>query len=153
MSATILVLEDDQALQNLLCEVLQDEGYQVVAADTLPALLSVAPQQADLLITDLLIDFQPVGLKAIQDVRRVTRAGLPALICTAAQKQTDGLQPEIAQLQAHLLHKPFTIDDLVNSVSRALERGDTEPTAVAPVPDRTTPQHGLPHILLQTTFA
>lgn len=120
MSATILVLEDDTTLQELLCEVLQDEGYNVIAADTLPKLLDAAPQHADLLITDLLVDFHEVGLQAIDKVRRITRPSLPALICTAAQQQIDSLQREIAQLQAQLLYKPFTIDELVDAVARAL---------------------------------
>ncbi len=135
MSATILVLEDDLTLQELLCEVLQDEGYHVVAADTLPALLGTVPPQADLLITDLLVDFQTVGLQAIEDVRRATRANLPALICTAAHQQADELQPHIARLQADLLHKPFTIDDLVASVSRALELGASQPALATPAGD------------------
>ncbi len=153
MSATILVLEDDQTLQDLLCEVLRDEGYHVVAADTLPALLGTAPQQADLLITDLLVNFETVGLKAIEDVRRATRTNLPALICTAAQQQADELQAEIARLQADLLHKPFTIDDLVDSVSRALELGAMERALATPERDVVPAEQHLPHPLLQTTFA
>ncbi len=31
MRATILVLEDDPVLQELLCEVLQDEGHDVTS--------------------------------------------------------------------------------------------------------------------------
>ena len=120
MSATILVLEDDATLQELLCEVLQDEGYSVVAAESLPKLLDAVPAHADLLITDLLVDFHAVGLEAIETVRRITRPNLPALICTAAQQQLDPLQPEIARLNAQLLHKPFTIDELVEAVSHAL---------------------------------
>lgn len=139
MSATILILEDDAVLRNLLGEVLHDEGYEVVAADTLPQLLHTLPRDADVLITDLLLDFDLVGLQAIEQVRATMNSKLPVLICTAADKQVEQLQPEIARLGAHILAKPFTIDELVESVKRAL---------------RSTPVIAQPARLpLQTAFA
>lgn len=122
MSATILVLDDDAVLRDLLCEVLQDEGFTVIAAESLPKLLAVAPKHADLLITDMLFDFHLGGLDAIKQVRAVTNAHLPALICSAAQKQIEALQPDINRLGARLLEKPFTIDELVTQVNRMIKQ-------------------------------
>lgn len=121
MSATILILEDDTVLLALLCEVLEDEGYQVVAADTLPALVAAVPPRADLLISDLLVHYELVGLDAIRQVRQLIDPTLPCVICTAAQQQIERFQSEIAQLGAHVLVKPFTIDELVATVSRVLQ--------------------------------
>lgn len=153
MSATILLLEDDAVLQDLLREVLQDEGYTVVAAESLTQLLAAVPQHVDLLITDLLVDFQMVGLNAIEQVRRITRSDLPALICTAAQKQIETLQPEIERLNAHILEKPFTIDDLVSSVNHMLVGSHRQTVTTPPVCAEMQPevQHPLP--LLQVSFA
>jgi DNA-binding NtrC family response regulator len=150
MSATILLLEDDAVLQDLLREVLQDEGYTVVAAESLAELLRVVPQHVDLLITDLLVDFQTVGLNAIEQIRQVTRPELPALICTAAQKQIESLQPEIERLHARILEKPFTIDDLVSSVNRMLVATEAEPV---PGLSTETSEVQLPLPLLQVSFA
>lgn len=151
MSATILLLEDDAALQDLLREVLQDEGYHVVAADSLSSLLEAAPKHADLLITDLLVDFQMVGLQAIAGIRQIVHTNLPALICTAAQKQLEVLQPEIERLQAKVLHKPFTIDELVDAVSRALSPHDTPcPTASS---ENTPGEARLVQPIFRTSFA
>lgn len=133
MRATILVLEDDSVLRDLLCEVLEDEGHQVVATSTLPALLLQAPHDADLLITDLWLSAEEKGLQAIDSVRAVTRPGLPALICTGATQLLDGLRPEIERLGAQLLEKPFTIDDLVALVEHVLLPGSEVPT---PLPGR-----------------
>lgn len=121
MSATVLILEDDPVLQDLLREVLEDEGYRVVAADTLPALLDMAPAQAQLLITDLMVNFELVGLQAIKRVRQALHPQLPALICSAAQRQFEQLRPEIDQLGAKVLAKPFTIDELLSAVSQSLK--------------------------------
>ncbi|HEY0602383.1 MAG TPA: response regulator [Herpetosiphonaceae bacterium] len=121
MSPTILVLDDDAVIRDLLSEVLQDEGFQVVAAESLAEMLKVAPKHADLLITDFWINFQALGLRAIEQVRQATRSDLPAIICTAALKESEDHKVEIAQLSAHLLLKPFTIDEFLDLVNRALK--------------------------------
>ena len=123
MSATILVLEDDNVLRELLCEVLEEEGHRVVATSSLPALLSQVPQDVDLLITDLLVSAEEHGLQAIDKVRAATRSSLPALICTGATQRVDQLRGEIERLGARLLEKPFTIDDLVAQVNHAVFPG------------------------------
>jgi two-component system, NtrC family, nitrogen regulation response regulator GlnG len=132
MSATILLLEDDAVLRDLLCEVLEDEGYRVIHADTLIQLLAIVPPRADLLITDLLIDQREVGIQAIEQIRRATSPHLPALICSAAQQQIEALQGEIARLGARVLDKPFLVDDLLGVVAEAVRRSPaarTQPTA------------------------
>ncbi len=120
MMATILVLEDDPALQELLCEVLEDEGHSVVAADTLPALLGQMPPRPDLLISDMLVDLQPVGLEAIEAVRSSAGGAVPAILCTAAQTHVERFQDRIDHLGATVLAKPFSIDNLLRVVNDAL---------------------------------
>lgn len=125
MPATILVLEDDRVLRDLLCEVLIDEGHKVVAADSLPQLLASMSAQPDLLITDLFFNAQLGGLHAIEEVRTMLNTQLPALICTAAQTEVPALKSEIERLGAHLLFKPFTLDELVEHVDGALKQPQT----------------------------
>jgi len=120
MAATILVLEDDPALQELLTEVLEDEGHSVVAADTLPRLLGQLPPRPDLLISDMLVDLQPVGLEAIQAVRNSTEQAVPAILCTAAATHVERYQEQIEHLGAVVLAKPFSIDGLLRAVNSAL---------------------------------
>ena len=121
MAAMILVLEDDPALQELLCEVLQDEGHDVVAAGTLPGLLDQLPMTADLLISDILVDLEPVGLDAIHAVRRTMDPFVPAILCTGAAHQVERFQEQIDGLGAVVLNKPFSIDSLLGAVNSALQ--------------------------------
>ena len=121
MSSTILVLDDDAVIRDLISEVLQDEGFQVVAAESLTEMLKVAPKHADLLITDFWINYHALGLRAIEQMRQATRSDLPAIICTAALKESEDHKAEIAQLGALLLLKPFTIDEFLDLVNRALK--------------------------------
>lgn len=120
MAATILVLEDDPALQELLCDVLQDEGHQVVAAATLPALLDRLPSRPDLLISDIMVDLQPVGLDAIGAVRSAYAQPVPAILCTAAMTQVEHFREQIEHLEAVVLAKPFSIEGLIQAVDNAL---------------------------------
>jgi two-component system, NtrC family, response regulator HydG len=120
MAAMILVLEDDPALQELLRDVLQDEGHQVVAASTLPALLASLPSRPDLLISDILVDQQPVGLDAIKAVRNAYAQPIPAILCTAAATIVEQHQDQITTLRAIVLAKPFSIDGLLQAVENAL---------------------------------
>lgn len=121
MSATILVLDDDAVIRDLISEVLQDEGFHVVGAESLPELVRVAPRNADLLITDFWLHSEALGLRAIEQVRQVTRSDLPAIICTAALNEVEDRHKEIVRLNAHLLLKPFTIDEFLDTVNRALK--------------------------------
>jgi len=121
MSTTIVVLEDDAVLQELLCEVLQDEGFQVIPASSLSQLLAAPPKQADLLITDLLINTDVAGINAIRQVRQATRANLPAVVCTAAIKQVDELRPVLNQLGARVVTKPFNIQELIDVINATLK--------------------------------
>ncbi len=121
MAATILVLEDDAALRELLCEVLQDEGHNVVTATTLPGLLNQMPPTPDLLISDMLFDLQPIGLEAISAVRSSAQRSLPAILCTAATTYLERFQEQIDCLGAVVLSKPFTIDGLLHAVNAALD--------------------------------
>lgn len=120
MSATILVLEDDLVLQDLLCEVLQDEGYTVVAVPTLADLVAHMPPAVDLVLSDMLVDLDAIGIAAIHAVRRATRRFVPAILCTGAANQVETHRDEIERLGAVVIHKPFAIDDLLDAVKAAL---------------------------------
>ena len=120
MAATILVLEDDLALQELFRDVLQDEGHKVVAASSLPGLLDRLPTRADLLISDIMVDLQPVGIDAIDAVRSASDRRIPAILCTAATTHVERFQEQIERLEAVVIAKPFSIDGLLQAVNNAL---------------------------------
>jgi CheY-like chemotaxis protein len=131
MSATILVLEDDLALQELLCEVLEEEGHAVVAATTLDELVREMPPHVDVLLSDMLVNFDPVGLAAVKTVRHATERFVPAILCTGAADQIDAHQADITRLGVAVLHKPFSIEDLVDAVHNALHGSGCTPRATA----------------------
>jgi CheY-like chemotaxis protein len=114
--ATVLVADDEPGIRNLICEVLREEGYDVVPAkDGLRALEEAKEARPDLAVIDMMMP----GLSGNEVVRRMDEAGLPKLpvIFMSAvpySGQVDGSRPAI------FLSKPFDLNHFLNAVSSLL---------------------------------
>jgi two-component system, chemotaxis family, chemotaxis protein CheY len=112
------LLEDDQAIQEMLVLFLQDEGYSVTtypSAETCLSALDIVGQDAHELPVDLMIiDWRLTGLiTGIEVIRRLRDnpllASLPIILTTAAPY--DNIQ-QLRQLRITLLAKPFAVDEM-----------------------------------------
>jgi len=66
----IMVIDDDEAIRDLLKAILEREGYEVTsAADGKEAIRLFRRNPSDLIITDIIMP-QQEGLKTISDLRR-----------------------------------------------------------------------------------
>ena len=115
MAHRILVVEDDPAVQYVVTETLQDEGYEVVtAADGQVGLERVQKHRPDV----VLLDYQLPRLPAPQFVpayRELPLAQAPIVLMTAALRA----QERCAEVQAEgCLPKPFDLDALLAEVGR-----------------------------------
>jgi len=116
------LLEDDNAIQEMLSLVLQDEGYVVTiyptAEECLNALIRPGQPQTSLPIDLLIVDWRLAGSVPGTEVIRILRNSppfdsLPIILTTAATiHNTDELQ----DLHVALLEKPFAVDEIVNLV-------------------------------------
>jgi two-component system, cell cycle sensor histidine kinase and response regulator CckA len=118
--ATILIVEDEADVREILCEVLEDLGYRVLpAADAVEALATVAEhgRTIDLVVTDIVMPGMN-GPDLVARLRR-TRAGLRAVYISG---YTDGAISEQRQLPpgTHFLSKPFSPESLATRVRDAL---------------------------------
>ena len=122
-SRTILVVEDDLALRELLRITLEGSGYAVLAAaDAAEALrLAEPPARAiALLVTDVTMP----GMTGPDLARRLraSRAGLEVLLVSGYSRDSQLLDPRVAFLQ-----KPFRPRALTDMV-----RGLLDPEAARP---------------------
>jgi DNA-binding response OmpR family regulator len=110
--ATILILDDDRVMVDLLRTVIEDEGHRVLAA----ADLEEVPRDAiaDLVLSDLLplTDYRPEPAR--QWVRALrTRFAAPVVVVTAHAEALD--EPDRLGADA-VVAKPFDIDALSATV-------------------------------------
>ncbi len=121
-SETILAVEDEAEVRDLLASMLEGLGYRVLAAPDSDTALRVAREHGgpiDLLLTDVV---------------------LPGISGPALGRILTGLRPEVRVLyvsgyldesgagqgipgDALLLHKPFSLEDLASTVRRVLAAG------------------------------
>jgi two-component system, cell cycle response regulator CpdR len=117
MPANILVVEDDRAGRNLICEVLRDEGYQVFeASNGAEALDLVYAQRFDLVITDFVMP-KLNGLKFVEQLHRL-QPRLPIIVITGYLSITS--RKRMLKNVAEVLTKPFGLGVLLSTVQRLL---------------------------------
>ena len=122
MSATILVVEDEPAIQTLVAACLQNAGHQVVRADT----AEDAIRRVNEILPDVvLLDWMLPGMSGIQLARRLRgderTHDLPIIMLTARGEEHD----KIAGLDAgadDYLTKPFSPRELLARIKAVLRR-------------------------------
>ncbi|MCJ8317817.1 sigma-54 dependent transcriptional regulator [Idiomarina sp.] len=117
LKAVIGVVEDDPALQELLVEELEAEGYQVDAWGSLEDFKSsnVSP---DLIVSDIRLPGES-GLTLLEDLKRHDNP--PALLLITAFGTVDQAVDALKKGADDFLTKPLDIEHLLLSVDRILE--------------------------------
>jgi two-component system cell cycle sensor histidine kinase/response regulator CckA len=119
--ATVLVVEDEAPVRDLIREVLRLHGYQVVEAQDGEEALRRAEHHRgpiDLVILDVMIP----GVAAPDVVRRL-REARPAVRVLYMSGYTDDLigQHGVLQVGRDFLQKPFSLDALTRKVREVLD--------------------------------
>ena len=119
--STLLLVEDDAGIRNLVDECLQDEGYLVhIAADADEAigLAEHVNYHIDLLITDIALP-RMRGDELAEHLRH-HRSDLRVLFITGYQQLWRQDSSSDHKLE-DWLHKPFALDELLHKVASMLE--------------------------------
>jgi two-component system CheB/CheR fusion protein len=119
---TILIVEDDPAVLEMLQLLFDDEGHRTVtAADGHKALELAAEGTApDLIVADYNLPKGLTGLKVIAGVQQRLRHTIPAIILTG-DISSDSLR-EIARLGCVHLNKPVRAKELMRIAQRLLAK-------------------------------
>jgi PAS domain S-box-containing protein len=116
---TVLVVEDEASIRNLVASTLQHEGYELLlasSADEALTLVDACDRPIDLLLTDAAMPgrngVELVGLIAART------PGLPVIVMSGYTQET--LESDASQVE--LLQKPFTPRELRRRIRAALDR-------------------------------
>jgi PAS domain S-box-containing protein len=117
---TVLVVEDDPALRPYLVEVLECNGYRVIAAgdsDSALSMVEAFSEPIDLVISDVLMPGK-TGPELVGELLRA-RPGIPALFISG---HAEALLPRMPEhfTPPQLLQKPFSSTDLLARVRQIL---------------------------------
>lgn len=111
----IIVVDDEPAILELMCDVLESEGFSVLTASSAAAalkLLKHAP--AALIITDLMMP-QINGIEFARRLQADPRtAAIPVVLMSAAMPAGPN------SMFAAVIHKPFAITRIVEVVRQCL---------------------------------
>ena len=128
---TVLVVEDDRDIREMVATLLELSGFAVVACDNAEGALSALRVQAfDLVLTDYALPRQS-GLWLLQEAESEGLIqGTPVLIVTA--------HPQV-QVPAdyEVIYKPFDLDDLIERVRRRMEGANSPRRRRASMPPAT----------------
>jgi DNA-binding NtrC family response regulator len=120
VSARILVVEDERAIQLALSGLLRREGYEVAVADSAEAALAQLREgPADLVLTDLALGQGLSGMDVLREVK-ASRPETAVVMITAHGSEKVAVQAMKAGAQDYL-PKPFDNDEIRIIVQRALE--------------------------------
>lgn len=119
--ATILVVDDEQPVVDLLTDMLEDDGHTVIPAYNGRVALEIISHQApDLVISDVMMPF----VDGVQLCRRLREEHdpkhLPVILMSAA------MPPDLGACGANaFLGKPFDIDRFDSLIARYLHQNHT----------------------------
>ena len=109
-SHTILVVEDDPAVRNLVTTALESRDYQHITASTAKAAITAAATKApDIMLLDLGLP----DLDGIDVIRRVrTWSTMPIIVLSARSEDSDKIEALDAGADDYL-SKPFSVGELL----------------------------------------
>jgi CheY-like chemotaxis protein len=121
---TILLVDDEDALVEILTQLLQDEGYRVVsAANGKDALARLTEEKPDLLITDFMMPIAN-GRVLIRAMRAIPEfAATPAIMMSATQRAVALTDTEGTVDAAVFLRKPFDLHRLLEAIAELIGQG------------------------------
>jgi PAS domain S-box-containing protein len=122
---TILLVEDDDAVRELACVMLQDHGYQVLTAQNASVAMTVVgehPGMIDLLVTDVIMPGMSGPALARQLVHRSPQL---RVLLMSGYPDDEIKKHAVDGMHFDLLQKPFQMDSFVSQVRAVLDNGQS----------------------------
>lgn len=118
---TVLVIDDQEEIAELLQVILEDEGYATWGcSEARHAVQQAMEYQPDVIMLDMNMPHRN-GWQILEDLRqKPTTAHTPVILMTAASDKIADYQAKLNQYRAEVLLKPFNNDALKQLVKNLL---------------------------------
>lgn len=115
----ILIVDDDAEIIDTLQVALEANGYEVVfARDGTQGLAMSIREDPDMMILDMMMPRRS-GFLVLEKLQRIREEMLPVIMITANEGNRHRALAEMLGVAAYL-HKPFPMDQLLDTVARVL---------------------------------
>ncbi len=124
---TILIVDDEDSLLEILADVLKDEGYRVVtAANGKDGLAKVEAERPDLILTDFMMPIAG-GRDLIREARSLPgNETLPIIMMSESSEKIIALPAQLeANGRTEFLRKPFQLEALLPVIERLIGKGES----------------------------
>jgi DNA-binding response OmpR family regulator len=127
MAHNILVVDDDPAVQKVLQQALQLEGYEVTTADDgEQALTALEARLPDIIVLDVMMP-KVDGFEVLRRIRESDRTtNLPVILLTA-KSATEDVWEGWRRGVDYYMTKPFDVEELLTFIKYVFEGGHQEP--------------------------
>jgi two-component system, OmpR family, response regulator VanR len=121
-AVSIVVADDDQAIANLLCDILGDEGYQVICCSSgQEAWRAIQEHKPAVAILDMQMETRTSGFEVVQMLRSDARTRhIPVILYSADSRLLQQMREQLLALHCEILAKPFYLQDLLCLIERLI---------------------------------
>lgn len=127
-NSTILVVDDNQDIRDLITLILEDEGFTVIAADNGKSALALMHEKhSDLVLLDIMMP-EMSGYEVLRKIRADKESSIsqtPVLMITAKSQVAD-IDEAIEAGATSYIVKPFIADSMVDKVISFLPKESAE---------------------------
>jgi PAS domain S-box-containing protein len=124
-SETILVVEDEDQIRDMVCQYLQQNGYSVLHAQNGKDALEIAQRyrgSIHLLLTDVVMP-EMSGHELARDLRRVRPRC--KILLTSGYPEHAAVSEQASNQSAETLQKPYALNQLARKIRELLETSDS----------------------------
>jgi DNA-binding LytR/AlgR family response regulator len=118
----ILVIEDDIPIQQVIIDILENEGYNIFTAQNGKAGINLAKEiKPDLILCDVMMPVMD-GYEVISSLLKDSTTSLIPFIFLSAKVEKDNVRHGMELGADDYLTKPFKVEELLNAVETRLKK-------------------------------
>ncbi len=124
MTQTILIIDDEADIRNILADIFQDEGYNILkAAHSEQAFSIIQDHQIDLIVLDIWLDNSDMdGVQILKTLKKKLQTNNIPVLMISGHGNIEMAVNAMKLGAFDFIEKPFKIDHILLTVQRALDQ-------------------------------